>query len=485
MHRVSLRSVLAVALAPWPAIAGAEVWTGLAIGNPGPGAESAFADAFYAAEGLKAAGVAAVTLEREVSADRMLRAVETVAGSPAIVLYLAAPLTPGADGPVIGAGRGAAGPDDRLALGAVLRSFAEAGTRRVAVLVEDCGGPEGQAGRVALPPVPEGLELFLAASAGPQGGCEGAARLTDTLRAADGPLALDEALAGGWIGARMTSSVDLGATGGTTVAAASSPSGTQAVEAQSPVVTIVEPGPATAVSAVAPVSQAETVVPAASPAGQAAAGDSGVALFVAPPASQLAALPTAEGLPEPSIIVGIIENTAASFETVEEDAGEVTSNEIAFDNLEARRAFKAQDPQLFQALVDSGAFDPPDVELPRVLQAELARMGCYRAAIDGDWGNGSRAAVDRYFAELDGVEPVTREATVELWRQVILRDDVACPEVEPAVATQPRSSGGTVARQQPAAAQQPRQVQQQPARQPAAQQPQRTIRNNTLGGVFR
>jgi hypothetical protein len=444
---------LAAALAGWPALAGAEVWTALVIGNSGAGAESASTDAYDAAESLKSAGLSRVLLEREASADAMQRAVGDVAGAPAVVLYLAAPLTRGDDGPVIGAARA----EPAMALGAVLRRLAEAGTGRVAVLIEDCAGPAGQAGRVSLPRAPEGMDLFLAASAGPDGTCGGAKRLTEALRdrAAAGALDLDTALSGQWIGARMAVAAVL--------RAEAEDAGRATVDAPSPVFAVVEADPAEIVTPVSPVSQVGTVVPAAAPSGA-------VATFMAPPQAQIAARPTGEGFPEPSIIVGLIENTAATFGTVDDTAPEVTSNEIAFDNLDARRAFKAQDPELFAALVDSGAFDPPDAQLARVLQTELARMGCYRAAIDGDWGNGSRAAVDRYFAELEGVEPVGRDPSVDLYRQVILRDDVACPEPEPAVARPATSSssgsGGT--RQQPAR----QTTQTQPQRtQPAQQQP--------------
>ncbi|MCU0910736.1 MAG: hypothetical protein MUE98_05135 [Rhodobacteraceae bacterium] len=479
MRRSSLRFALAAAVAGSPTLAGAEAWTALVIGNPGPGAEDASAYASLAAETLTAAGLSQVVLEREVPADAVLGTVEAVAGAPAVVIYIAAPLTALSDGPMIGSAQSETG----LSLGTVLRTLAEAGTRRAAVLIEDCGGPAGQAGRVNLPPAPEGLELFLAASAGPDGTCGGAARLTEALRDAQaaGPLDLDAALSGLWVGARMAEATVLG------------PERTGGPEqgGSSPVFDVVEADTADVVTPIAPVSQVETVVPATAPQDAAATEGGAVATFVAPSLAQIAAQPTAEGFPEPSIIVGLIETTAATFGTVDDTAPEVTSNEIAFDNLDARRAFKAQDPELFAALVESGAFDPPDVQLARVLQEELARMGCYRAAIDGDWGNGSRAAVDRYFAELDGVEPVGRDPTVGLYRQIILRDDVACPEPEPAVATtsEPRRTTtptrtATTPRQQPAA-QQPTRRTQQPAQQPAQQQQPRTLRNNSLGGVYR
>lgn len=59
---------------------------------------------------------------------------------------------------------------------------------------------------------------------------------------------------------------------------------------------------------------------------------------------------------------------------------------------------------------DAGAKlgDLPD-DLPLAVQGELARIGCYAMAVDGDWGNGSRRAMETYYAakkaEKGEVEP--------------------------------------------------------------------------------
>ncbi|MFT4151885.1 MAG: hypothetical protein QM656_16910, partial [Paracoccaceae bacterium] len=62
-----------------------------------------------------------------------------------------------------------------------------------------------------------------------------------------------------------------------------------------------------------------------------------------------------------------------------------------------------------------GAEDQPaprfatPVDLARATQEELKRIGCYNSTVDGDWGNGSRKALGRYFdaveTEPDGLEP--------------------------------------------------------------------------------
>lgn len=75
----------------------------------------------------------------------------------------------------------------------------------------------------------------------------------------------------------------------------------------------------------------------------------------------------------------------------------------------------------------------PD-DLPRAVQTELARLGCYTAGIDGIWGGGSRGALQEYIsrsgAELTGLEP-----TVEVWRDVKAAEGTICPA--PAVAARP------------------------------------------------
>lgn len=75
----------------------------------------------------------------------------------------------------------------------------------------------------------------------------------------------------------------------------------------------------------------------------------------------------------------------------------------------------------------------PD-DLPRAVQTELARLGCYTAGIDGIWGGGSRGALQEYIsrsgAQLTGLEP-----TGEVWRDVKAAEGTICPA--PAVAARP------------------------------------------------
>lgn len=226
-------------------------------------------------------------------------------------------------------------------------------------------------------------------------------------------------------------------------------------------------------------------------AGRAAGG--GVQIFnaaapVRPLTGDRAARPTGAGLPEPSIIVG---------ERPREDGVTPPTDSLAGSALgtsvEERRRIRDEDPQAFASLLDSGAFDPPDDQIARALQTELQRMNCYTGRIDGDWGNGSRQAVDRYFQQAGGTA-VTREAGVDLFRQIALRDDLRCPDVavQPVLRNPPAASARQPAAtrsnptRQPAPQRQPVQQRQPAASPPAATTTQPRINPNALGsGIFR
>ena len=446
----------------------ADDWAALTVGQPGPGAERAFADAFHASEALGRLGFGDVSVLRDVPADEIDAALADLAGQIRVLIYYAGPV---AD----------------LDLDARLQSLAAAGTQKVAVLVEDCSGTPGGAGQIAAP-VSAPVELYLAASAGPDGTCTGY-RVTDTLSGVDPAgltLTLQEVLSDAWVGSEMPEPVFLEAP----VAPASN-DGFAVLDAGDPVVTIISDD----VVSIAPIATpVETVQTARSPVRDVAdvsVIEDGVAIFVAPPLSQQAAIPLAAGLPEPSIIIGLIEQeTEASFDVVEDDPSDISSNEITFENLDARRALRDGDPELFETLVAGGAFDPPDALLPTAIQTEMARMGCYRAGIDGVWGPGSRGSVTEYFAQIDGVEAETLEPTIALFRQIIRQDDIECPAPQP-VAAAPRpstSSGGGGGSSRPQQTARPAAPPQQPASPPASSSDDagggRTLGNTTFG-VFR
>jgi hypothetical protein len=59
------------------------------------------------------------------------------------------------------------------------------------------------------------------------------------------------------------------------------------------------------------------------------------------------------------------------------------------------------------------------------VQTELARLGCYRMRIDGDWGNGSRRALTSYFLNKQ-IVPESLEPSVPLLRQLKSEGKVIC-----------------------------------------------------------
>ncbi|WP_141134360.1 peptidoglycan-binding domain-containing protein [Jannaschia aquimarina] len=223
------------------------------------------------------------------------------------------------------------------------------------------------------------------------------------------------------------------------------------------------------------------LVPAAISSGQRSGG-----LRIGPALSALLeARETPEGLPRPSIIVGVIrrDNEAAENDAVAE--GALPGAALAVDTFDARERMRNADPDGFAGLVETGAFDPEPGTEAVVLQTALQRMGCYRLAIDGDWGNGSRNAVDLYY-RMRGDTPPTREASVDLFRDVILREDVDCPAPVIARDTPQRQTTTRTSSRQTAGSQRqvaPRRAD-PPA--PARSEPSSGQRlNPTLGGVFR
>lgn len=190
-------------------------------------------------------------------------------------------------------------------------------------------------------------------------------------------------------------------------------------------------------------------------------GIGGVQIFTAAPSgAQQAALPIASGLPTPSIIVGIIKATPASF-TPTETGGALAGTGLDGTGFAARQDIKSSDPDLYVQLVASGAFDPSG-NLARAIQGELQRMKCYSGTLDGDFGRGSRRSLRAYFSEIKETPP-TEQATIELFRKILLNDAITCP-VQASVQTpkKPRAtSSGTKPRS--TAARKPK-----PAAKPAA-----------------
>ncbi len=106
----------------------------------------------------------------------------------------------------------------------------------------------------------------------------------------------------------------------------------------------------------------------------------------------------------------------------------------------------------------------PDA-LPRAVQEELKRVGCYRLAVDGDWGAGSRTAVRRYYdARKVALTDADLEPTEALWRGLTGETGQVCaaPPPQPVVAKKAPQKA------KPAAKAAPRKA---AAKQPAAPEP--------------
>lgn len=83
---------------------------------------------------------------------------------------------------------------------------------------------------------------------------------------------------------------------------------------------------------------------------------------------------------------------------------------------EAEQVAKSPDPAASVPVTAASAaapapaalFSSPE-DLARAAQEELKRIGCYTSTVDGDWGNGSRRALSRYFEakkiDADAVDP--------------------------------------------------------------------------------
>lgn len=148
----------------------------------------------------------------------------------------------------------------------------------------------------------------------------------------------------------------------------------------------------------------------------------------------LGAMPTAAGMPEPSIVVGHLNAPGRDQAT---DLGLLSGN-VSDTDAEARRRLRTEDPTLFARLLEDGQFDPEPDEIAAVIQTDLAQMGCYRGTVDGVWGNASRTAVTAYLNQAGGGAPVSQEADIALFRQIAGGADTRCtaptPNAPPAVA---------------------------------------------------
>lgn len=432
-------SVMALTVA-LPALA--ETPRVLVVGVPDAAAPMAFADSYNVAQALRAAGLTEVTLLRDASVAELRRVWDEVDPD---LLYMSGPY------PV------------------ELSRRLGVETRPDILLLDDCARPVAVSG--------DGVATASGANLCDNGGI---AALISRASAPQISRDFNGVLSSAWSGApgeafTIEAPTAASATGPITIA-------------QESVVAVTPISPIAPVSAgaVETTTLTGTAVTGAAVADAAAGagGSENVALFVSTPASQLPALPTPDGFPEPSIILGVIAPTLASFPTAQEDLGVEAANaaalagaEISYQNVEARRALKESDPVLFETLVAGGAFDPPDTEIVIALQTELTRMECYSGGIDNQWGGGSRRGVDRYFNQLN--ESGSSDPTVELFRQILRKDDVKCPPPAPVAARQTTTRSTTTRR---TTTRQTTTRQTTTRQAPARQAPARSTTRRTLSG---
>lgn len=209
----------------------------------------------------------------------------------------------------------------------------------------------------------------------------------------------------------------------------------------------------------------------------------------APAPAVFRATPGADGLPEPSILVGFVTEDGEIVSDPEIVAPAIVDSPLAGDGLgyedrEAREAMRDADPDLFASLVETGAFDPPDAELARAIQTELARMNCYKSTIDGIWGPGSRRSVTGYYEQVGGSTP-SQDPDARIFRAIIASDDVRCPDPAPRVVAQPTRRTTTQSAPRRATTQAAPRRQAAPAPAAPAAPARRTIQQSTSTGAFR
>lgn len=83
-----------------------------------------------------------------------------------------------------------------------------------------------------------------------------------------------------------------------------------------------------------------------------------------------------------------------------------------------------------QDAASPGVTVPPAAELPRAVQAELKRIGCYGMAVDGDWGNGSRNAMRQYYKAKGSAEGEV-EPTEAVFLALSAEPEKTCAEAAP------------------------------------------------------
>ncbi|MCA9877920.1 MAG: hypothetical protein KC442_09060, partial [Thermomicrobiales bacterium] len=163
----------------------------------------------------------------------------------------------------------------------------------------------------------------------------------------------------------------------------------------------------------------------------------GLALIAADPArksSLLNELEGGKGLQE--IILSYGENSAASARTSE---GARVASVVPPSNVsEVKSAVTSKLESIIYENRPDGAGQP--IDLVRMVQGELQRLGCYRMAIDGDWGRGSQGALRDFFRETGQVMPLELQPSVQVLSALYLQSGRVCRAPVPIVKTPSASS---------------------------------------------
>lgn len=112
-----------------------------------------------------------------------------------------------------------------------------------------------------------------------------------------------------------------------------------------------------------------------------------------------------------------------------------------------RERIRDLDAARFQALLAEGRFDPAGGDYAAAIQTELAAVNCYTGSIDGNWGQGSVAALARFLTAAGQAQTAARPGPA-LFREVAGAPAIRCPDLRtvttPARATvAPQAAAGT------------------------------------------
>ena len=121
------------------------------------------------------------------------------------------------------------------------------------------------------------------------------------------------------------------------------------------------------------------------------------------------------GQPEPAIIVGELASLL----------GASNRGPLGIPR-EVRDRIRQIDIAFFELMLNEGRFDPEGSQYAAAIQTELSQMNCYNGSVDGNWGNGSLAALQRYFSTLGQAQAGTVPGP-ELYRRIVTNESVRCP----------------------------------------------------------